>query len=59
VGRHALNKETRAPNGQLRQVRNLPENARVKAGLTQIRTTRICDAKAGPSEPMNLLNGGH
>jgi hypothetical protein len=58
VGRHALTKVTSAPKGQLRQVRNLPVNVRVKAGLTPIRTTRIGDTKVGPSEPINLLNGG-
>ncbi len=58
MGRHALKKITRAPKGQLRQVRNLPENARVKAGLTRIQTIRIGDRKLRPSEPINLLNGG-
>jgi hypothetical protein len=58
VGRHALEKITSAPNGQLRQVRNLPVNVRVKAGLTRIRTTRIGDTKVGPNEPIDLLNGG-
>ena len=58
MGRHALKKITSAPKGQLRQVRNLPKNARVKAGLTQVGIITICDTKVGPSEPLSLLNGG-
>ena len=58
VGRHALENSTRVPNGQLRQVRNLPSNARVKAGLTPVVPIPIGDRKLGPSEPLNLLVGG-
>jgi hypothetical protein len=58
VGRHALENLTRAPNGRLRQVRNLPLSARAKAGLTWFGTTTNHDAKAGPSEPLNLLSEG-
>ena len=58
MGRHALKKITSAPNGQLRQVRNLPLNATVKAGLTSVGTITIGDTKVGLSEPLSLLNGG-
>ena len=36
--------------GLLRQVRNLPERVRPKAGLTMFCTAGNVDAKAGPSE---------
>ena len=51
MGRHALEKITRAPKGRLRQVRNLPSSARAKAGLTWFGIITNDDAKAGPSEP--------
>ena len=58
VGRHALKKITRAPKGRLRRVRTPPSSARAKAGLTSFRIIRNEDAKAGPSEPQCLINGG-
>ena len=58
MGRHALKKITSVPNGQLRQVRNLPESAKAKAGLTRIGITTTRDTKVGLSEPLYLLNGG-
>ena len=58
MGRHALNKQTSAPNGHLRQVRNLPVSVSAKDGLTPFRITRNGDTKVGASEPLNLLCGG-
>lgn len=51
VGRHALNKETRASKGQLKWVRNPLLSIRAKAGLTRLRTIINCDTKVGSSEP--------
>ena len=54
MGRHALENITRAPNGQLRQVRNLPWNVRVKAGLTRWGSITDRDTKVRPNEPLWL-----
>ena len=58
MGRHTLKKISSVPNGQLRQVRNLPKNAKVKAGLTWIGPITIHDTKVGLSEPLDLIYGG-
>jgi hypothetical protein len=52
VGRHTLEKVSNVLNGRLREVRNLPQTARGKAGFTRIGPTTIRVAKAGPSEPL-------
>ena len=55
VGRHALEKITSVPKGQLRWFSTPSLTVRGKAGLTWIRTIRIDDAKAGPNEPTRLI----
>ena len=58
MGRHALEKISSAPNGYLKEVRNLLWNVRVKGSFTRIGPITVRVAKAGPSEPINLLYGG-
>jgi hypothetical protein len=52
VGRHTLEKVSNVLNGRLREVRNLPQTARGKAGFTRISPTTIRVTKVGPSEPL-------
>ncbi len=51
LGRHPLEKVSRGPKGRLRRVRNPPQRARPKAGLTGSLNARDPEAKAGPSDP--------
>ncbi len=52
LGRHAGEKISPAPKGQLREVRNLPLSVRAKAGLIGFRIARNPGAKAWSSEPL-------
>ena len=58
MGRHALEKISSAPNGHLREFRNLSWNVRVKGGFTRIGTITIRVTKVGPSEPIYLIYEG-
>ena len=57
MGRHALEKISSAPNGHLKEFRNLLWNARVKGGFTRIGTITVRVAKTWPSEPTVLIFG--
>jgi hypothetical protein len=57
VGRHALEKISSAPNGHLKEFRNLLWNARVKGGFTRIGTITVRVVKTWPSEPTVLIFG--
>ena len=55
VGRHALERISSAPNGHLKEFRNLLWNARVKGGFTRIGPITVRVTKVGPSEPTKLF----
>lgn len=58
LGRHPPEKASGGPKGRLRRVRTPPLSARAKAGLTGLVKEANPEAKAGPSEPLCLTDGG-